>query len=213
MLLVVWSLLAGCVAPTVGDTGVTERGGGNDSVSAGCEVVETRTVGFDEDIGGYTAADMLGVVLGTHSKTMTWNSGATTGLSLSLTGATQAVFVDEEVPATGGPAVEIACTDSLQIAMDVQVVTVDGQLNFEAPVVVRSSAAGWQELSISLDRPDVLFRATDWVTEPHDTLSSSLSAGWMDGELSGSISALAERSSGTGPESVVLASNIEIAVF
>ena len=213
MLFVVWSLLTGCVAPSLRDTGSSVRGSGNQSASAGCEVVETRTVGFDEDVGGYTAADMLGVVLGTHSKTLTWNSGATTGLSLSLTGATQAVFVDEEVPATGGPTVEIACTDSLQIAMDVQVVTVDGQLNFEAPVVVRSSAAGWQELTISLDRPDVLFRATDWVTEPHDTLSSSLSAVWTDGVMSGSISALAERSSGTGPESVVLASNIEIAVF
>ena len=213
MVFVVWSLLAGCVAPKVSDSGIRTGGDGSQSASGGCEVFETRTVSFDEDVGGYTAADVVGVVLGSHSKTLTWSSGATTGLTLSLTGATEAVFVDEEVPATGGPTIEIACTDSLQIAMDLQVVTVDGQLNFEAPVVVRSSAAEWQEVSVSLDRPDVLFRASDWVTEPYDSLTSSLSAAWLDGVLGGSISALSETSSGSGSEGVVSASYIEIAVF
>ena len=133
MLFVVWSLLLGCVAPKVSDSGMGAGSDGSESVSGGCAVVETRTVSFDEDVGGYTAADVVGVVLGTHSKTLTWSSGATTGLTLSLTGATEAVFVDEEVPATGGPTIEIACTDTLQIAMDMQVVTVDGQLNSKPP--------------------------------------------------------------------------------
>ena len=213
MLFVVWSLLLGCVAPKVSDSGMGAGSDGSEPVSGGCAVVETRTVSFDEDVGGYTAADVVGVVLGTHSKTLTWSSGATTGLTLSLTGATEAVFVDEEVPATGGPTIEIACTDTLQIAMDMQVVTVDGQLNFEAPVVMVSSAAEWHEVSVSLDRPDVLFQASDWVTEPYDSLTSSLSAAWLDGVLSGSISAVAETTSGSGSEGVVSASLVEIAVF
>ena len=213
MVFVVWSLLAGCVAPTVSDSGIRAGGDGAESVSGGCEVVETRTVSFDEDVGGFTAAQVLNVVQGVHSKTLTWNSGASTGLTLSLTGASEAIFVDEEVVSNGGPTIEIACTDTLQIAMDIQVVTVDGQLNFEAPVVVRSSAAEWQETSVSLDRGDVLFRASDWVTEPYDSLTSSLSAAWLDGVLGGNIAVLSETSSGSGSEGVVSASHIEIAVF
>jgi len=192
---------------------MTSGDAGNETVSGGCEAVETRAVGFDEDVGGYTAAQVLDVVMGTHSRTLTWNSGSTTGLTLTLTGATEAVFVDEEVLATGGPAIEIACTDTLQIAMDIQVVTVDGQLNFEAPAVLRASAAEWQQVSVSLDRPDVLFRAIDWVAEPYDRLTSALIAGWNTGELSGSIAAQGESVYGSGDEAAVLVSNIEIAVF
>lgn len=213
MVLMVYAMLAGCVAPPVTDSGMTLNEQGEDSVAAGCEPVDVRSVSFDEDVGGYTAADALGVVLGTHTKTLTWNTGSTTGLTLSLSGATEAVFVDEEVTSTGGPTIEMACVDTLQIAMDIQAVTVDGQLNFETPVVLTSTASEWQDLSVSLDRSDVLFRASDWVSEPHDTLTSSLSATWLDGQLSGSISALGESESGSGSEGVVSASFIEIAVF
>ena len=84
MLFVVWSLLLGCVAPKVSDSGMGAGSDGSESVSGGCAVVETRTVSFDEDVGGYTAADVVGVVLGTHS---TW--ARRTQLTLSLTGATR----------------------------------------------------------------------------------------------------------------------------
>ena len=51
------------------------------------------------------------------------------------------------------------------------------------------------------------------MTEPYDSLTSSLSADWLDGVLSGSISAVAETTSGSGSEGVVSASLVEIAVF
>tara|TARA_B100000530_G_C15830149_1_gene437103 strand:+ start:320 stop:958 length:639 start_codon:yes stop_codon:yes gene_type:complete len=212
MIAVLWSLMVGCMAPTLKDTG-SGLGPGDDAMGGGCEPIDTRTVGFDEDLGGYTASQVVARVLGTHSKTLTWNTGASTGLTLSVTGATEAVFVDQEVVSAGDEAIEIACDDALQITMGIRVVTVDGQLNFEAPVVLIASGIDAQQVSVSLDRPDVLFRASEWVSEPYDTLTSALVADWLDGALSGTITAQAQSSSGGGSEGIEMVSNIQIAAF
>ena len=207
------ALAGGCVAPKLGDTAGPPGDLAAHETGGGCEAVDVRSVAFDEDVGGYTPSDVASMVVGAHSKTLTWMNGATTGLSLNISGASEAVVVDMEVPSSGGATIEIACTDVLQMATRAQIITVDGQLNFEEDLVITSSAQGSAQAAVSLDRPDILFNPASWVSEPYDSIQSALLAEWIEGALSGQIVAQTESSSGSGPDGTVSASIIEIATF
>ena len=185
-------VLAGCRAPRVIDTGATEQSAGESSGSSDCEIVAERDVSFAEDMGGYTANAALNTVQGTHIKTLTWTGGSTTGITVTLWGATSAIFRDSEP--MNGEEDSGACLDHVAIPMSLRVMTNDGQINFESPVEVRVYGPGTVGFTISLDRTDILFDPRAWVEEAFDTLRSELGAEWAGPSLRGQITAYGSQS-------------------
>jgi len=210
-----WTLFVGCMAPDVVDTGAMDGGSGMVNEGGGaCEVVGEESLGFDDSAVGTTATAVLGVVQGVHNKTLTWSNDTTTGISMTLSAPTNARLVDYEVVSDGGgPTIEIACMDYLAIDMNLRIQTVDGQLNFDAPVVVRAYAADVIGFTVSLDRADILFDPSVWVDEDYDTLTSELGAEWVAGTVIGQISALAESNFGSGEDAAVMVTNTVVARF
>ena len=127
-----------------------------------CDVVGEQSLGFNETAVGTNATDVLGVVQGTHNKTLTWSTAATTGITLTLS----------------------------------------------AP-----SNARVKGFSVSLDRNDILFNASAWVSEPYDTLTSELGVEWSGSAMIGQITGIAEQHSGSGDGGTVSASYVIIAQF
>jgi hypothetical protein len=210
-----WALLVGCLAPDVVDTGA--MGVDNSPVGdagGACDVVGEQSLGFNETAVGTNATDVLGVVQGTHNKTLTWSTAATTGITLTLSAPSNARLVDLEVVSEdGGATIEIACLDYLAIDMNLRVATVDGQLNFDTPATVRAYDATVKGFSVSLDRNDILFNASAWVSEPYDTLTSELGVEWSGSAMIGQITGIAEQHSGSGDGGTVSASYVIIAQF
>ena len=181
----VWGLW-GCQAPPIRDTGLTEMGSDDATIAIDCELVSEQSVSFSEDLGGFTANSAVNLVQGTHNKTLTWRDSNTTGITLTLWGALNAVFRDME----GGQGGE--CTDHLLIPMSLRIVTNDGQINFEAPVDIRAYSAATTGFTQSLDRTDILFRPESWVTGSFDRLTAELGAEWVGTTLVGQITAFGE---------------------
>jgi len=177
----------GCRVPRVIDSGSAEQPEGQSSTASECEVVGERDVSFAEDMGGYTANAALNTVQGTHIQTLNWTGGSTTGITVTLWGATTAIYRDSE-PMAGEEGAG-ACLDHLAIPMSLRVMTNDGQINFESPVEVRVYGPGTVGFTISLDRTDILFDPRAWVEESFDTLRSELGAEWAGPSLRGQITA------------------------
>ena len=206
------SLLGGCMAPDMVDTGSWSQQGAEPSQVSDCELVAERSVTFDEDLGGYTASGVLNRVQGIHNKTLTWANATTTGIALTLSGVTNAAIHDFEVSAAANGSTD-PCTDHLVINMNLQVSTVDGQLNFYAPVDVRAYSADVMGFTLSLDRSDIFFNPAAWVEESFDSLRSELGAEWVGAELVGQITAYGEQAVGDGDEASVTVTSIIIGQF
>ena len=208
---IVVGLIGGCRVPQNMDTAAGFQPTQQSMVGEDCDMAEDREVTFGEDLGGYSANSVLNTVSGSHFKSLTWSNGNTTGINLTLRDARTAVY--REAVAGNPSDADGACVDHLVITMNLQVVTNDGQINFESPVEVRAYSASISGFTISLDRADILFNPRTWVDGDVDEVTSALGAEWSGNTLRGQITAYGSKNSAEGEASEVSTQTVIVAQF
>jgi hypothetical protein len=200
------------------DSGSDPSNGGTGEASSSCEAVATTPLGpEDESPLGFTPADFQDFTLGDHASRLTWASGDEVHLTLSVTSAGDASFVDYEVATTGtGPVAEIGCADDVELPVTVDFATDDGSFDEQWDVVVTSltgqDAAFYHELDLAT------LGGTYTVTEVDPTLYDAVRV-FVDGRFdatgpSGTVSGQAEDDGDpSDPSGVASATRFDVAAW
>jgi hypothetical protein len=204
--LIAAQFIAGCCGPDPLYPG--DRNG----ESSGCEVVEETPLDLDGTTpDGDSVLDMVNTMSGSHESTLVWADGVATDLNIEVSDITNARLLDYEVRAdSSGFMLDIACLDVIAIDATVLAVSGDGQLNEVLETTIsKTEFEGSLQLVIDLDEAGGEFDATEWVTEPSDSVAADLTATWDENGIRGTIDGISTHQDGQ----IATAMRIDIGSF
>jgi hypothetical protein len=189
--------------------GAKETGHTATSAMPYCEETEDA-LGWDDASpgGGSTPAEALAVAEGTRAVPLTWSSGGSTGLALTVTrdGSPSWVTSVAVYPDTGGPSpsIGVICEDHLAMPVQVGFVTDDGAFAESWPVVMTwPDPVGAEGVDFYVSSPpESLVGAwrPDDTSVPdlstYDTVTMAFEGRWISSGAFGTVAVLGEK---TGP--------------
>ena len=159
-----FSLLA-CDAPEPPQAG----GQFGEETLPGCQVISSTPIDPGEvSEAGFTAQEVIDLVIGDHAADLTWADGAAATLTLSLSDPGEPSYVVYDYVSTDGSEPAIFCDNAIEFEATLSLLTDDGELSSEMTYTISATAADLVAISVDLED----FDAEAWTSDSFDrTLS------------------------------------------
>jgi hypothetical protein len=207
-----WFLIVGCF-----------EGNDKDFEATGPHCEDTPTVLTLEEASslGFSGADLLALASGVHSETLSWASGGSTPVTVTVTwGEGEVRFMDSEAvyPDTGLTMdIGIECQDYLEVDVALTIATEDGALDESFDLALRSDEGTTVSASVQLDHTQMNGSYEFTLMDPseYDSVTHFLDVAFDETGCSGEFMAQAEGCDDdcTGDECTCWASNDTVATF
>jgi hypothetical protein len=213
-LFIAFGFLGGCMV------GSDDHGGQQGEEAARCDAIATTVLAAGEDsVLGFGGDEMLAVADGTHTSTLTWAKGGTTGVTIEVSNAANARFEDMEWVDEGGTGVEpaLGCPDVVAMDATLAFRTDDGAFDESWDLTLTAPLADAVDFFVDLDLGALngTYTVTEVDPSQYDAVGAFLQGEFTSSGVSGSVDGQAEGHEGDpdDPDSVVFAENFDIGSF
>ena len=198
--------LLGCDAPEPPQAG----GQFGEETMPGCEVVSSTPVAVDEVTEtGFSAQEIIDLVIGDHDADLLWVDGSRTALTMSLSDPGAASYVVYTPVSTADSEPLIFCGSTLEFAVTLSAETDDGALSSEQVYTISATMVDLVAITVELEDVD----AGAWTSSRFDRTWADLRASVDASGISGLIEGYGETISGSGETGSASLSRFDIATF
>lgn len=189
---------------------------GEEDVDGGCIVGSTDPLTPSEVSPlGFTAQEVMDLVLGTRTSTLTWANATTTDLTVAVSDATnlRVVHYVPDPDAQSNDEMALDCEDALAIDVVMTLDTADGALADTSPRTLQTRSASEVSLRIPVDDVQGTLDLESWAQSDFDDIYGEVQGTFTAAGLSGGIWGFGESTDGTGPDASVSQSPFQVASF
>ena len=200
------SCLLACDAPEPPQMG----GQFGEETIPGCQVISTTPIEPSEVSElGFTAQEVIDLVVGDHVADLTWADGSAAALTLSVSDPGDPSYVLYDYVSPDGSEPAIFCNSAIEFAVTLSVETDDGNLLVEQSYTISATMADLVAITVELEG----FDAEAWTSDSFDRTWAGLMAGIDASGVDGLIDGYGETSSGSGDSGSLTLSRFDIATF